>query len=383
MIEKNANQLHNSSASRLLILPIWIIAIYAMGTLITESTTVSLWLINSFFLFVLLDPIAEFLKSRKWPTALSAFFVILIATALIVLITYILGSLISGIYQEFDQSRKLFSHALDSLNLSWKSWNTKLSSMMPTATSTHSDVTKVEIIQDSPLGGEIGGSIIHGVGNAANVLTFSLLIPVLAFFFLAERDRLGKVIARAYSTPDKAQSTWKKIVKSTRAFFLGNLVLAAITYPIFAIIFYFFSVPSVFTTAALATFFNIIPFAGAVLSGILPAVGLYTQTQTIGSPLLLYGLCIAIHFIIADFITPKILGSQVNINATTSTIALIIWGELLGGIGLILAIPITSLIKILFESSSSFWLKWIAGIMSEDIDEALQLPNQAHTDSNN
>ena len=378
MLENEFKKNSNSSASQLLILPIWLITIYIIGSLVSESTTVCLWLINSFFLFVLLDPITEFLKTKKWPTALSALFVILIASALIVFVGYIFGTLLSAMYQEFDQSKKIFAHALDSINSSWTSWNNKLSSFIPTSNSTHSDITKVKVVQDSPLVGQIGGTIIHGLGSVATVFTFSLLVPVLALFFLVERDRLGIVIARAFNDPSKTTTIWKKIVKSTRAFFLGNLMLAAITYPIFAILFYIFSIPSVFTTAALATFFNIIPFAGAILSGILPALGLYTQTQTIGSPLLIYGLCIAIHFIIADFITPKILGSQVNINATTSTIALIIWGELLGGIGLILAIPITSVIKILFESSNFFWLQWMAGIMSEDIDVEFKLPNESH-----
>jgi len=73
-------------------------------------------------------------------------------------------------------------------------------------------------------------------------------------------------------------------------------------------------------------------------------------------------------------VTPKLLGSQVNINATTSTIALVAWGELWGGFGLILAIPLTAVIKILFEHSNYFWLQWIAGLMSEDMDTALKVP---------
>ncbi|MBC7428688.1 MAG: AI-2E family transporter, partial [Bacteriovorax sp.] len=313
--------------------------------------------------------------------AISALFVIMVATGLIILVGYTLGSLLSGVYQELDQSRKIFFQIMESFNSSWMSWNSKLTNILPGANAAHSNISKVEIVQSSPFGGEIGGTIIHSLGSAATVFTFMLLVPVLAFFFLVERDGLGKVFIKAYDDSETAYKTWKKIVKSTRSFFLGNLILAAITYPIFALLFYFFSVPSIFTMAALATFFNIIPFAGAVLSGILPAIGLYTQNQTIGSPLLIYGLCIAIHFIIADFVTPKILGSQVNINATTSTIALIIWGELWGGVGLILAIPITSVIKILFENSNYFWPQWIAGLMSADIDEALKDRGQSDTDS--
>ncbi|MBC7427943.1 MAG: hypothetical protein H7336_04970, partial [Bacteriovorax sp.] len=114
MIEKNIKQHPDSPASRLLVLPVWLIAIYAIGSLISESVTVCLWIVNSFFLFVLLDPIAEFLKARKWSTAISALFVIMVATGLIILVGYTLGSLLSGVYQELDQSRKIFFQIMES-----------------------------------------------------------------------------------------------------------------------------------------------------------------------------------------------------------------------------------------------------------------------------
>jgi predicted PurR-regulated permease PerM len=80
-----------------------------------------------------------------------------------------------------------------------------------------------------------------------------------------------------------------------------------------------------------------------------------------------------VHFVIANFVTPKILGSRVDINAATSTIALLVWGELWGGLGLLLAIPLTSLIKILLENSGSEWLHWFASLMSARVvDKVLE-----------
>lgn len=359
-----------NSPSRLLILPIWILAIVALGTVMNQSATIWLWVVCSFFLFVLLDPANQELKRRKWPTALASLFLILISTAIIGATVYGFGQLLADIVVELEKSKQVFLQGIQSLTSKWYTWTSGLTTM---AHSTHSaaDVTKVEVIKSSPIGGELSGTILHGMGSAATVLTFAILTPILSFFMLAERDSLARVFGRAYHDLTPAKSSWEKIVRSTRAFFFGNLVLGLITFPIFALIFWLFSVPSVFTVAALATFFNLIPFAGAVLSGFLPAVALYGMHPSIGAPLGVYGACVVIHFIVADFVTPKILGSQVNINATTSTIALVIWGELWGGVGLILAIPLTSLIKIMFEHSNFFWLQWIAGLMSEEVDGAL------------
>jgi predicted PurR-regulated permease PerM len=370
MIERSSTK--SDSYLGLLIFPLWLIAIYAMGLLMNEAATIFLWIMCAFFLFVVLDPIAEYLKKRHWPVGLTAGLLVLASVVLTFFILFALGSLISGMLRELEQSKRLFIHAFDSLNTTWNSWNSKIPGFHPADTNFSQQVEKVEVVQGSPLGGELGGTILHGLGSAVTVLTFSLLVPILAFFFLAERDGLGRVLSRAYVDPSRAASAWKNIVKSTRAFFLGNLVLGIITYPLFILIFWLFSVPSAFTVAALATVFNLIPFAGALLSGFLPAVTLYSQTQEVSGALGLYGCCMAIHFAIADFVTPKILGSRLNINATTSTIALVGWGSLWGGLGLILAIPLTSLIKILFEHSSFFWLRWGAELMSGDVDQPIK-----------
>lgn len=374
MIEHENKLQQIRQSIQLAIVPLWIIAIYSVGLIAAEASTIALWIVCSFFLFALLDPIGEKLKKRKWPTALTAVFLVLIATIVVSVLLYVLYSLFSGMVIELNQSRKLFYQLFNSLNAKWNAWMSALPGIHPAVADPNNEISKVELVQGSPFGGEFGATLLHRLGSAVTVLTFALLVPILAFFFLAERDAFGRVFARAFESAETGRHIWRQIVDSTLAFFIGNLILGLVTYPLFVVLFMLFSVPSSWTVAALATILNLVPFAGAVLAGFLPAVALYAQIQVLGPSLGLYACCVAIHFIIADFVTPKLLGSTVNINATTSTIALVAWGELWGAVGLILAIPITSVIKIFFEHSNSYWLKWIAGLMSEDADTALRSP---------
>jgi predicted PurR-regulated permease PerM len=46
---------------------------------------------------------------------------------------------------------------------------------------------------------------------------------------------------------------------------------------------------------------------------------------------------------------PKVLGSRLQLNPLAVTVSLLFWGFLWGGVGLVLAIPITAAIKIIFE----------------------------------
>lgn len=372
MNEPRLPNTHVESASRYLVLPVWIIAIYVLGYLMNVTAPIFLWIVCAFFLFVLLDPAAEYLKSKRWPTLWASIFLVLAATVISIGTIYILGSLFSDMLVELEQSKRFFMKSFESFNSTLNAWSAKFPGFKPNGMASQAEVSKVEIVHSSPLSGEISGTILSGLGSAVTVFTFALLVPILTFFLLAERDAFAKATARMYVHSSTGTLIWKRVVRSTRAFFVGNLFLGVITFPIFVLVFWMFSVPSVFTVAALATFLNLIPFAGAVLAGFFPALTLYGQTQSVGGALGVYGICLGIHFVIADFITPKILGSQVNINATTSTIALVAWGQLWGGVGLILAIPLTSLIKILFEHSSHYWLQWLAALMSADIDSALR-----------
>ena len=371
MLGMNLRALLKPSTKQSTQAPLWILAILASGLLVREAAPIFMWIMSAFFVFTLLDSPAEYLKSKSWPVAWTAILLVLLASAVLSGTLYLLGRLLTALVQELEQSRHVFVESFDALSGYWNSMNARITALYPV--DAHPGVTKVELAESSPLGGAVGGTILHGVHNAVAVMTFALLVPVLAFFLLAERDAMAAVIGRAFRDVERPRRAWAQIKQATWAFFAGNLVLGLITYPLFALLLYAFGVPSVMVTAALAAFLNLVPFAGALLAGLLPAVALYSQTQTLTGALVLYGCCLAIHLVVADFLTPKMLGSRVNINATTSTIALVAWGEMWGGVGLLLAIPITSVIKICFEHSDSFWLRWCAQMMSHQVDASLEL----------
>jgi predicted PurR-regulated permease PerM len=51
-----------------------------------------------------------------------------------------------------------------------------------------------------------------------------------------------------------------------------------------------------------------------------------------------------------NLLTPKMVGRRVKLNALTVTIAMMFWGWLWGGIGLVLAVPLTAALKAVCDS---------------------------------
>ncbi len=356
----------------LAIVPLWIIAIIGIGTVMHAAAGIFLWVIASFFLFALLDPAFLELKRRRVPKLIAALLLVGIAVFVSGMFVFLLVHFSTNIVAELEDTKRILLEYYGSISTGFKSWLGGFTGITSPA-GPMKPIPKVEMVESSPFGGELGLTLMHGLGNAITVLTLAALWPILTFFLIAERDSFAKVLRRPFHRPAQAEMIWKKIVASTGAFFLGNLILALVSYPIFLIIFLGFGVKSPFTQSALASFFNIIPFIGSVLAGLLPSLALLSQTENLGLTITLFALCMGVHFVIANFVTPKILGSRVDINAATSTIALLVWGELWGGLGLLLAIPLTSLIKILLENSNSAWPQWFAALMSAKVvDQVLE-----------
>ena len=114
----------------------------------------------------------------------------------------------------------------------------------------------------------------------------------------------------------------------------------------------------------LAAFLVIIPYIGTTLGGMLPF--LYAlATGEPWQPWAVLGMYLFIQQLEGNIITPKILGSSVRINPFFALIAVVVMGSLLGIGGIVLAIPICALLKLIAEEVD--YLKPVALLMDKDL----------------
>jgi predicted PurR-regulated permease PerM len=361
-----------NSAPKYLVLPIWILALLAFGALMNSAMQIFLWLISSFLLLALLDPWFIEFRKRKVPASVASAVLILGAVAVGFLLISLLAYFSAGIIGDLEESKRTLIQYYESLSGGFKelikSFSHAIADTSPNKPSLGPKIQKVEVISGSPLGGEMGATLMHGLGSAVVILTYTLLVPILTFFLMMGRNSFSKVLAMAFQEPERGRQMWTKIVLAIRAFFIGNFILAAGTFPLFVVLFYSFNVKSPVTMAVLSSFFNLVPFLGAVLAGFLPALEMLSQHQSPAATIFLFTSCVLVHFIVANFLTPKVLGSKVDVNAAVSAISIIFWGEMWGAIGILLAIPLTATLKIVLENSGYPWLHWVAALMSENVN---------------
>ncbi len=379
LFESSQSSLKNSFQLSVQNLPGWFLALFALGYLMRMAAGLFVWVLCAVFLFALLDPLFEYLKSKRFPSVFAAFILVACTAFFAIVIIYLVFYFSRDIIIELEESKKILIEQYTLLQKSFSSIIDNVSHISGSGPTkdmiTGKVIPKVEVIQSSPLSSIAGTSIVTGVGSAFAILTYFFLCPILTLFMMNEKKRLALSCAQIFSTPEVAAKTWQEICRVVQGFFLGNLVLFILTVPLFAITFKLFALPSILTLCILASLINVIPFVGAILTGILPALALLSQKEDVVAAFWLYLTCAFIHFFIANFVTPKILGSRLSINATVSTISLFTWGLLWGPMGLILAIPLTASLKALLKSSSKPTLQWIAGLF-EKADPPLPRPRK-------
>ena len=343
------------------------ITLFALFFAFSAAGTLFLWILCSFFLFALIDPWMQRLTTKGGNPIFLAVVLVLIAFALLSGMGFLIYTTSSGIIVQIISYKgaifKFYEHASESFS--------HFTSLLTGVDSSSQDLPASPSAAPVTTN-NISLGVLNGLNSLFSFLTFMALTPLLTFFMVAERDLFGLVGSKFIQVPEKGNTIWKEITDSIAAFFLGNIVLTLVSFPVFVLAFFLLGVKSYLSLGLLSAILNLVPFLGFILSATLPTLDLLMNGGHIGGAVGLILICFLSHFTIANVVTPKILGAKLDLNATVSTIALVGWGELWGPLGLVLAIPLTAMIKILLKHSMVPSFQIVAAMMSED-SQSLQM----------
>ena len=193
---------------------------------------------------------------------------------------------------------------------------------------------------------------------------FMVLIYVL-FLFLEESVSSNK-LKFIYDTEEKhiqAKSLLADIDKS-----IGNYIALKSLVSIIAgvssyIIISLLGVDSPFFWAFLISLLNFIPVIGALIGVLFPTIIALLQFGEIEPALLVLFLVGATQVVVGNIIEPKIVGKSLNVSSLVIILSLAIWGSIWGIFGMVISVPFTVILIIIFSRFQS--TKNIAIILSE------------------
>lgn len=197
----------------------------------------------------------------------------------------------------------------------------------------------------------VGGLLATGVGSFLVFFNEIFLVLLYLVFLLAGSESFPHKLERALK--DRAarvaavianiEAEVRKYLLTKTLVNLGHGILVGLLLAAFGVDF-------AVLWGFLTFIAHYIPTVGAVISVGLPTVFMLLQFESTGWALLVAAINLAVQFVIGNMIEPRIMGTSLDLSPVVVLLSLIFWGWLWGGWGMILAVPITSMIKIVFEN---------------------------------
>lgn len=201
--------------------------------------------------------------------------------------------------------------------------------------------------------GSSGSFIQSTINTTANLFTYLALIPVYVFLMLYYRERFKDffVAINHPDSRDKVEDTLDHskgvILNYVSGLSLVVLIMAILNVGGLLII----GIPYAVFFGIVAALLTIIPYVGIIIGSIPPIVIALIMTDSLFYPVAVIILFVIVQTLEGNFITPKIVGSKVSVNALAAMVALVIGGFVWGAIGMILSIPIMGILKVILHQS--------------------------------
>ena len=291
---------------------------------------------------VLLNPIVNFLESKK----INKFFAISL--------TVFIGLLIvSGLLFFLISQATSFSEALPILKQKFNKSSAEVITWI--AERTHIKEAKIQDwIQDTQKDQIKQLKIGEKISNIGNVLVTTILLPVYMVMILYYKPLLLEFFRRLFKNKDiiaveEVLFNTKRIIQSYVVGLFIEFIIIAVLNSLGLLI---MGIRYAFLMGVLGALLNLIPYLGAMI-----AASIYMTIAFITMPpifvlyvLIMYGV---IQVIDNNFLIPQIVASRVKINALVSIISVIIGGAIWGIPGMFLSIPLIAIVKVICDHVDS------------------------------
>jgi AI-2 transport protein TqsA len=208
----------------------------------------------------------------------------------------------------------------------------------------------------------------YGLADLMSWIVQGFIVLVLVLFLLAESPMLSRktihFFARSNRDARSAEATLRDLNLQVRRFLLARTLINMGVGIVVALALGAIGVKFAVALGVVAFLTNFIPYVGQVIGGALPTLVTLAQFESVGGAVLVAAIYSAVVLIEGYIVTPYILGRSLDLNGTVILVACLFWGFLWGLIGLVLAMPITACIKLVFQAVPDLH-RW-AELMSRD-----------------
>lgn len=336
-----------------------LVGLVALVFVLSVTQTIVVPVLFALLLALLLNPLVNRLRRWHFPRVLAITVAVLLAMCALAGLGYFIVTQMA----HFSETLPQMKENLNELGKDVQRW------VQDTFNMKRREVNEaVEKVKDEGMaqGSSIVGQTLTTVGT---LFAFFFLLPVFTFLLLLYKQLLITFLARLF--PEKNHDVLGDVLAQTKtvvqSYLMGLIFQAGIVTALNWVGLMIIGVPYALLLAVLAAVLNLIPYIGMIIATLLPMViALATLEPT--AALWVLGLYAFVQFLDNNFIVPNVVGSRVELNALVSILAVMAGGALWGVPGMFLAIPLTAMLKVIFDRVPS--LEPFGYLLGEDDPDA-------------
>ncbi|HEX4371942.1 MAG TPA: AI-2E family transporter [Puia sp.] len=293
------------------------------------------------FSFVLL-PLAGFLERKlKFHRVLASALSVILLIAIGSCFVYLALTQFSGFADHLPE----FRQKLLSVSSQLQNWISQSIHISPEKQKAYfnNTVSKVSSAATSMVG--------QTVYTLTSILLFIILTVFFNFFILMYRNRITTFLLVIFSKENNVivNDIINNIQHMIKGYMVGILLEMAIVSTLCTIAFSVLGIPYAFLLGLMTGIFNVIPYVGIFSSMTISMLVTLVTSGAGAKALLVVAVIVPVHLIDSNIILPFLVGSRVRVNAFITFLAIVAGGLLWGIAGMFLSIPLTAIVKIIFD----------------------------------
>ncbi len=312
---------------------LFIIALVAVGGVLRLTGEIFIPFVIAILLSFVFSPMATFLTKHRMPRFLAISLVLIVFLAFGYLGFQIVYTSVQSLLREFPRYQQRFTQLLSDMIMRFDLPSTIISDLEVTRT--------------------VGNMVLDLSGNLMSFLSGFMLVFIFLLFLLLEKPyvRRKMELAVRYETTRRFNRVLIHVTSQIGRYMAVKILVSGLTAVIVYTAFRLIGVDFPFIWAVMTFLFNFIPSIGSIAITVITAIFALVQFLPEWNPIIVTIISMsATQFIIGNILDPKLLGDSLNLSPVVILLSLLMWGWLWGTAGLFLAVPMTVVIKIIFEN---------------------------------
>jgi predicted PurR-regulated permease PerM len=201
---------------------------------------------------------------------------------------------------------------------------------------------------------QVVSSVFRSTISVLSVLIHVILVPVIAYYLLVSFEDIRKGIVDLIPpyTREPIVEKLRQIDMVLASFIRGQLTIAAILGVLYSIGFVAIGIDLALVIGVVSGILWIVPYLGTLIAVVGGSAMAVAQFGDLAHVAYVCFWIAAVQLLESYVLTPRIVGKAIGLHPVVYILALIVGANLFGFVGMLVAIPVTAVLKVLLVSAT-------------------------------